>query len=227
MGRFSFRLLAFPLVRFGFARFALGRFSFARFPARLFVLFALRSLVFRLLAVPFVRFCFARLALARFSLVFFPARSFLFRSPCARSFFVHSLSRSFASVSLGLCSVVFPSLAFPLVRFCFALSFFVRLNPTPLCASFLVHLDVHLYVCLFLQRDNPPPFFVTPSRISLSCFGSFFLGCYVSGALLLEHSNAPTLDIKETKKAHAQAKATFPPLFVTPFAQRHNPLPCL
>ena len=83
-----------------------------------------------------------------------------------------------------------------------------------------------LFVTPFAQRDNSPPSFVTPSRISLSSFGSFFLWWLSrSGALPLEHSNAPNRDIKKTKKAYAQAKDTFPPLFVTPFAMRDNSPP--
>ena len=55
------------------------------------------------------------------------------------------------------------------------------------------------------------PLFVTPSRISLSSLGSFFSWWLArSGALPLELSNAPTLVIKEAKKARAQAKTRFP-----------------
>ena len=50
----------------------------------------------------------------------------LFRWPCARSFFVRSLSRLFMSVSPVLRSLVFRSLAFPFVRSCFARPVFVR-----------------------------------------------------------------------------------------------------
>ena len=62
---------------------------------------------------------------------------------------------------------------------------------------------------LFIQRDNPPPLFVTPSRISLSYLGSLFFSLAArSGALLKEHRNAPALVFKEAIKAHAKAKTT-------------------
>ena len=144
-----FRSLAFTLVRFCFACSALGRFSFARFPARLFVSLALRSLVFRSLAFPFVHVCFARLALARFSFARFPVRSFLFRSPGFCSFSFPPVRFCFARLALARFSFArFPARSLLFRSLC-ARSFFVRLNPTLLCAPFLVHLDVHL--CFFLS----------------------------------------------------------------------------
>ena len=70
---------------------------------------------------------------------------------------------------------------------------------------------IYLFVCFFLQRNKLPPLSATPSRISLSSLGSFFLWWLArSGALPLELSNAPTLVIKEAEKARAQAKTRFP-----------------
>ena len=110
-------------------------FSFSRFHAGSFLF---RSLVFRSLAFSLVPFCFARFALVRFSFSRFHGRSFLFRSLCARLFFVRSLSRSLVSVLVALRLLVWRSFRF-------------ARTSTPLCAPVLVHLDVYLYVCLFLS----------------------------------------------------------------------------
>ena len=150
-----FRSLDFPLVclfRWPCAR----SFSFARFPvcSCLFRPPCARSFFVCSLSRSFVL-----VSLARFLFVLFPARSFLFRSPCARSYVVRSLSRSFVSVSLALRSFLFRSLE-PHPSLCplscaFRCSFmflsFGAITPTPLCAPFLVRLDVHLYICLFLS----------------------------------------------------------------------------
>ena len=178
----------------------------------------------------------------RFSLGCFHARSFPLRSVCvrvcfhslaftlvrfcfARSFFVRSLSRWFLSVSLALRSFVFRSVAFTVARFCFgrfalallALVSFRSNPPTslyPLSCAFrclFICLSVSFFSAItpalvcdpFAQRANPPFLFVTPSRISLRVF--FLLWRLGQGALLLEHSNAPSVVVKEVKKAHAKA----------------------
>ena len=129
-GKVLFCFLGLPSGQIrSFARCHVLPFLFFSFCARFFSVcslsgssFRARSLAFRSFAFTLVRF---RFALARFLCVRFHARSFLFRSFCARSLFA--------------CLLVF--------RRCSRFSF----EPPPLfCAPFLVLLDVHLYVCLFV-----------------------------------------------------------------------------
>ena len=63
-------------------------------------------------------------------------------------------------------------------------------------------------VCFVLQRDIPPPLFMTPSRINLSYLGSLFFSLAARlVALLMKHSkHSEAVVSKEAKKAHAKAK---------------------
>ena len=131
---------------------------------------------------PACSFRFARSALGRLSFARFPARSFLFRWVVFRSLDPHP----------SLCPFFF---AF---RCSFTLPVFQCYYPSPLCAPFLVHLDVQLYLCVslcfaitpalvcdpFAQRDNPRPCLLLLSALVLALSGPFCVGwvrCAPSG----------------------------------------------